>query len=329
MQQELAQTEASLKSATAKGAARRVEQLTGELARLGSRLETLTKTVDQTTSVLQKLGIAPSQRIRHGVTAEYLDIKPGMTGPEIKVAKFEKMPVDAFLKSGGGNTAQAQQKGELRDEITRPFREHTKERMEQLDAKLRAALSPEESSELAQLTERSQAARVAGWQDSDKKEKERLRAGLEERRDELREAASQGALEDEDEDEAELQALDEELRREAPDTAAAADAPPLTQAEDQRMTELRGKLKAALTKEEAVQLVAQRKRSQLAPGIAAANTEAEARTEKAGASAAPYLVGILEKMGIANPELLADNEEFAGADDDTSSESEDESRSTS
>jgi hypothetical protein len=87
-----------------------------QIGMLSDELAALSGKVEEATHVLRKLGVAPAMRVR-AVTAEYIDVKPEMTGAQVRSASAEKMDVEAFLRSGGGNTDQADNKRTMLDEL--------------------------------------------------------------------------------------------------------------------------------------------------------------------------------------------------------------------
>jgi hypothetical protein len=71
--------------------------------------------VQKAQQVLAKLGASQVNRITGDV--EYLDVRPGMTGAEIRMASTKTEGVEKFLKSGGGNEAAADKKDEVLAEL--------------------------------------------------------------------------------------------------------------------------------------------------------------------------------------------------------------------
>jgi hypothetical protein len=317
----------ALQTAEQKGQADKMATLQKDLDLFGAQLEDLTTKVDQAQAVLRKLGVGPSNRIRQDALAEYIDIKPKMTPQEIKDAgdNPERANVDQFLRSGGGNREQLAQKGKVHEEMTKEISEGTKKAMEAVQTKLRDALTQDETAELETLTKQFQAARAAEWAEKDKQEKQRLRQGLAERRDELRDEATKGELSKEDAKE--LEALDKELNAQQP-ARQAPDAPPLSDKQKQRMRELREKLNSVLSKEDMAMFVARKKRAQVAGGNAAADAAAEIRAAKTGGGQAPDVDGALRAVNVFEPENILFNIDLPDVDDNVSewsdSESEDE-----
>jgi len=97
--------------------ARDQADLADDLGRLSNEIDKLNGDIEQAQKVLRKLGVAPSQKLRDAAKVEFLDVKPGMSGLQIKTAKPEEMKVNKFLKSGGGNLDALGQKQDVLDEI--------------------------------------------------------------------------------------------------------------------------------------------------------------------------------------------------------------------
>jgi hypothetical protein len=91
--------------------------LAKDLGKLSDEIETLNKAIAQAQTVLRKLGVAPSQKLRDDAKVEFLDVKPGMTAFQIKTAQTEELKVGKFLKSGGGNKEALENKRDVLDEI--------------------------------------------------------------------------------------------------------------------------------------------------------------------------------------------------------------------
>ena len=80
------------------------------------------KSVDAAMAMLAKLGAGPRNSISDA-TVGMLDIKPGMTGAEIhdeaKNVKKNAVPVEEFLRSGGGNEDQAEAQRQMQAELSK------------------------------------------------------------------------------------------------------------------------------------------------------------------------------------------------------------------
>ena len=126
------------------------------LKEAAGKLDALKKKVDEAKTVLGKLGVGPSNRVRQEVQASYLDVKPGMTGAAIRAAPTRTMPAYTFLKTGGGNSDQAALKMDLVQEILslRRFSRADHGRMTELGKKEPDALSDKEAKELVKLSKR-------------------------------------------------------------------------------------------------------------------------------------------------------------------------------
>ncbi len=83
---------------------------------IGDQITVLNKAVE----TLRKLGVAPSQKARR-VEAEYLEIRNGMTGVEVRDGKTAPKTLEAgrFLRTGGGNVEQEANKQVVLDELNR------------------------------------------------------------------------------------------------------------------------------------------------------------------------------------------------------------------
>jgi hypothetical protein len=89
------------------------EAIGGQIAALKPKLDAITNGV----TMLRKLGIGPDQKIRADATATFKDINSKMTGFGVRMAPDRSMPVEDFLKTGGGNMAQADLKSAMQREL--------------------------------------------------------------------------------------------------------------------------------------------------------------------------------------------------------------------
>lgn len=104
---------AALQAAEAEGDTAAEAGLGKTLVQLQKELDDETKKITAAKDVLSKLGIGPSNRLRPGVQAEYLQPKAGATGAEVRTAQSSTMSAYDFLKTGGGNRDAAFAKSEM------------------------------------------------------------------------------------------------------------------------------------------------------------------------------------------------------------------------
>jgi hypothetical protein len=105
------------KSAEGKRDQREAARIDAELEKLKGEYDTIRAFVDKSSEELRKKGVGPSNRMRGDAKAEFLDIKPGMTGADVRLAATKKMEVEKFAKTGGGNEAQAARKAAMLEDL--------------------------------------------------------------------------------------------------------------------------------------------------------------------------------------------------------------------
>jgi len=109
-----------------------------ELQKLKGELDTLKALVDKSREHLRKKGIGPSNRMRPDARAEFLDVKPGMTGADVRLAQTTTMHVETFVRTGGGNELAADRKKGVLQELDQKTRKKAAlEELKQNPPKLR------------------------------------------------------------------------------------------------------------------------------------------------------------------------------------------------
>jgi hypothetical protein len=135
--------------------------IAGNLEALRAELDALNKRVNDAKAVLNKLGVGPANRVNPGARAEYIDVQAGMDGADVRKGKMQSMPVQDFLASGGGNTAQAANKAQVGQEIVGrgQFTRSDFDMMQELGARNPNELSAADARKLADLRKKFEAAR--------------------------------------------------------------------------------------------------------------------------------------------------------------------------
>lgn len=157
--EEVGKLSAGLQAAEEKGDQRAQDRLGARLAALAAELAKTRTQVEAAGGVLRKLGVGPSQRMRPGVTAEYVEAKGSMTGAAIRTATTQHMGAAQFARTGGGNRGQEARKQAAMAELTR-FTQADRDRMQALTERDPATLSAAERAELRALAARRTAGRT-------------------------------------------------------------------------------------------------------------------------------------------------------------------------
>jgi len=80
---------------------KKAAEIGGQLEKLKGELDTLKALVDKSQEDLRKKGVGPANRLRRDARAEFLDVKPDMTGSEVHAAQTTIQHVGDFLATGG------------------------------------------------------------------------------------------------------------------------------------------------------------------------------------------------------------------------------------